>query len=112
MLMLFIIWFVTCYVVSISGVMDSVKRFIYKWLTGRRLKDVNEFSLKPLDCNICMSFWMILFASWIIGSGFWIGLLYACIASLLAPVFTSFIETIRDILGKWVNKLIDYVEND
>ena len=37
------------------GIIDEIKILIWKWL---RKEPYKEYRLKPLDCSLCMSFWI------------------------------------------------------
>lgn len=68
-LQLYLLSVICCLIIDISGAVNSVKRFFTVLYTSfhfpslyntgrvspRRLS--TSFSLKPLDCSMCMSFW-------------------------------------------------------
>lgn len=100
---------IICYIIDISGVVDSLKYAIWRWLfNGKR--EYEDFRLKPFDCSLCMCFWSGLiyllitqsFTIWAVG--------YVCLLSHLSTEITAFLYTIKDGVKKLIilfNNLID-----
>lgn len=113
-LKLFLISFILCYIIDVSGFMDNIKRYISKLITGRKTSD---YSLKPLDCSTCMNFWVILiymlygtvnvypFTDMLV-----ISFSVACMFSLMASQVSSLIWLVRETTGKIINKLFGLME--
>ena len=55
--------FIVVYIVDETGIVDSFKAFIKKWLDTK-----SDISLKPLDCSLCMTHWVCLVYVLIFGS--------------------------------------------
>lgn len=47
--------FIVVYIVDETGIVDSFKTFIKRWLNTK-----SDISLKPLDCSLCMTHWVCL----------------------------------------------------
>ena len=47
--------FIVVYIVDETGIVDSFKAFIKRWLNTK-----SDISLKPLDCSLCMTHWVCL----------------------------------------------------
>lgn len=47
---IFLITIILCLLVDITGVVESIKNWLKKWLNIR-----GEVNLKPFDCSLCMS---------------------------------------------------------
>ena len=42
--------FIVVYIVDETGIVDSFKAFLKRWLNTK-----SDISLKPLDCSLCMT---------------------------------------------------------
>lgn len=94
---------IVCFVVDISGFIDTIKNLIWKWVfNGKR--EYRDFRLKPLDCSLCMTFWVGLI---------WIGifdftllnLVYVCLLAALSEQISNFIIIIKQLVH-WVQDAI------
>lgn len=47
--------FIVVYIVDETGIVNSFKSFIKKWLNTK-----SDITLKPLDCSLCMTHWVCL----------------------------------------------------
>ena len=50
--------FIVVYIVDETGIVDSFKTFLKRWLNTK--SDISLISLKPLDCSLCMTHWVCL----------------------------------------------------
>ena len=92
-LKLFEITVIVVIIVDISGFIDSIKSLIGKVL------GINNVSLKPLDCSLCMTFWVSM-AYLIYANELSITtLMFSLLISVMTPVIQDLIYLIRDILG-------------
>lgn len=88
---------VIVYVVDISGFLESLKTGLSYVLK----RDV--ISLKPIDCSVCMSFWIIGFYCMAFGeisliASAFIGCVFAFLAPLTEALMTKIIIFYDDIL--------------
>jgi hypothetical protein len=104
MLELFIIAVIIVFIIDLSGALDSFKHSIWKRLfKGIPYKE--DWRLKPLDCSLCMTWW--------------IGLIYILITSqfsilmvgyiALLAFMTPIIKDIMILLKDASTKLIDVI---
>lgn len=56
---LILINLITVFIIDQSGVVDSFKSIMKSILTKGKMKDP-DYSLKPFDCSLCMTFWLSL----------------------------------------------------
>ena len=56
---LLLINLILSYIIDVSGAVDSIKSFLKRILTKGKMSDPN-YSLKPFDCSLCMTFWVSL----------------------------------------------------
>ena len=92
-------------IIDISGITDSIKSLIKRIVTKGMMSDPN-YSLKPLDCSFCMTFWSGVVYMMITHSlSLWMTayLLGICV---LTPVIKDIFILIRETLLKIINKLI------
>lgn len=96
---LLIINVIICFIVDISGVIDSIKYGIWKWVfNGKR--DYQEFRLKPVDCSTCMTFWIGLLWITIYGQFNLINLLFVCLFATISEEMTNTILIIKHIIHR------------
>lgn len=92
-------------IIDISGITDSIKSLIKRIATKGMMSDPN-YSLKPLDCSFCLTFWSGVVYMLITNSlSLWMTayLLGICV---LTPVIRDIFILIRETLLKIINKLI------
>ena len=53
---LIFIWIIAVIVIDISGIMDSVKYGLSKFLTKGKIT-TTDYRIKPFACSFCMNFW-------------------------------------------------------
>lgn len=103
---LLVISLIVCYVVDVSGFVDHIKQFIWKWLMK---KEYNGYQLKPFDCSRCMCFWVGLIYIICVGFNLW-NLLLVCGFSLMAEQITNLLVIFQMLLQKLEDKIVDYLE--
>lgn len=104
MLDLFLIAVIVVIIIDISGITLSIKSGIKRLLTRGRMSDPN-YSLKPLDCSFCMTFWTGLV--WLLVThsfSLWI-LTYLLLLCVMTPVIRDVIILIRELFIKIIKKL-------
>ena len=109
LLKLLIIQLIIVFIVDLSGVMEHIKRWIWKWLKGD--KPYKDFEFKPFGCSLCMTFWVGLIYLLITHSFTIPYIAYVCLLAFLASTAASVLQLIKDtldtllyILDKWINK--------
>ena len=90
---LFEITVIVVIIVDISGFVDSVKTLIGKVL------GINNVKLKPLDCSLCMTFWVSMVYLLITNELSITAVMVTLLLSTMTPVIGDLIYLIRDILG-------------
>lgn len=96
MLELFLISVICVIIIDLSGVIDSIKSGIKRLLTKGVMSDPN-YSLKPIDCSFCMTWWTGLV--WLIITNtlsLWM-VTYLLLICVMTPVIRDFIVLIRDL---------------
>lgn len=104
MLDLFLIAVIVVIIIDLSGITLSIKSGIKRLLTRGRMSDPN-YSLKPIDCSFCMTFWTGLV--WLLVThsfSLWM-LTYLLLLCVMTPVIRDVIILIRELFIKIIKKL-------
>ena len=96
---LLLINLILSYIIDISGVVDSIKSTIKKVLTKGKMSDPN-YSIKPFDCSLCMTFWISLIYVYLVGQFGIYGIFLACINSYIVQFSKDLYLLIKDIFAK------------
>lgn len=91
--------FVVTYIVDISGIVDSAK-----WALGRWL-NIKVGRLKPFDCSLCMTWWVGLIYIIIVGEFSIYTLLCVAMASALSTPISNIITLARELLSAGINAI-------
>lgn len=92
---LILISFITCYIIDISGIIDSLDSFLQK-----KFKSPVYHTPKPFNCSLCMAFWFGLIYLLLAGSLTLPLITITCLLSMLTPVITRLLYFIRGFLDK------------
>lgn len=95
---LFLITIIICFIIDISGIIESIEWWLSKWLK------VPCKIPKPFSCSLCMTFWIGLI--WIGLHGFTLfNLLFVCLFAALSEEISNFIKIIKQLVH-WVQDAI------
>ena len=90
-------------IIDISGIVDEVKGLIGKIL------GISNVRLKPLDCSLCMTFWVSM-AYLIYANELSITtLMFSLLISVMTPVIQDLIYVIRDLIANLINKISNLI---
>ena len=106
---LLLISLMVVFIVDISGAVDSLKS-AFKWLLTKGKMSGSDYPLKPLDCSLCMTFWVCLIYLLIIGKFTLPYIAFTCLLSCFSGILKNTILLIEDIINKIIQlvyKLID-----
>lgn len=90
------------YTVGISGFVEVLKEKIWNYLYNPI--PYTNWSLKPLDCPICLTFWVGLIYLFIIKDITLLNITIVCLYSLFQPIINNILIVIRELLIKLTNK--------
>lgn len=96
---------IICFIVDISGIIESIEWWLSKWLNG------NVKIPKPISCSLCMSWWIGLI--WIIIYGFSLKNLF--ILSLIVAFseqVTNMLIIIKQLIAKVQDLIILLITNN
>ena len=101
------IWTAILLIAVISVIIIDISGFIENLEAGlTRALGFKAHIPKPLSCSLCMAFWTGIFYSIFSGCFSIPVLAYVCFISVLTPVISDAIWTIRDFFGfviAWIN---------
>lgn len=95
---LFKISIIVVIIIDISGFIDSIKTLIGKVL------HINNVNLKPLDCSLCMTFWVSMAYLLITNQLSITAVMVTLLLSTMTPIIKDAIYLVRDLIGKAINK--------
>lgn len=97
---LLIITTLVCFVIN-SGAVDSLKRMLWRWLKG----DVpfRDFPLKPLDCELCLTWWSGLSYIIVTDNLSLLALLYVALCAWCTPIVVELLYLCIDIPRRLVD---------
>lgn len=100
---LFLIQVIVVSLVDLSGFVDTVKHWIYKWLwTNRPYRD---FDFKPWSCDYCMTHHIGLLYLLIMGKWSLLAYTILLILCFLAPLLKDVFIFIKDLIIKLIDCL-------
>lgn len=95
---LFFITTIICFIIDISGIIESIEWWLSKWL------NVNCKIPRPFSCSLCMTFWIGLI--WISIFDFTLlNLVFVCLFATLSENISNFILIIKQLV-QWVQDAI------
>lgn len=87
--------FIVVYIVDETGIVDSFKAFLKRWLDTK-----SDISLKPLDCSLCMTHWVCLVYVLIFGNLDIFVYLYILFLSCNTDNIYAMIQKVNEAIGK------------
>ena len=105
---LILIQLILVFLIDLSGAMNSLKMVLSKWLTKGTIESTN-YRIKPLDCSLCMTFWVGLIYLFAIHSLTLPLAGLVCLLAFLTPVASDALRLVKDLITKlinWIYKLI------
>jgi hypothetical protein len=96
---IFLLALIVVYVVDVSGIVESLKEAIGKVLR------IKVGRLRPLDCSLCMVWWVCLIYAICVGSLSIPMLAYISLLSFLAIRLADLMRLVSDIIGAIIEKI-------
>jgi hypothetical protein len=103
MLDLFFIAVVVVVIIDLSGFIDSVKSGLKRWATRGRMSDPN-YTLKPIDCSFCMTFWTGLVYLLVTGITLW-SVVWLLLLCFFTPVIKDVLLLVRDLITRLIRSI-------
>ena len=90
--------FIVVYIVDETGIVDSLKTLIKRWLNVK-----SDITLKPLDCSLCMTHWVCLVYVLIFGHLSIFVYLYILFLSCNTDNIYAMIQKVNEVISKFTN---------
>lgn len=103
---LLLIGCILVFIIDISGVVDSIKRGL-SWLITKGRIVTEDFSLKPFECSLCMTFWCGLLYLLVIGEFTIVKIAFVCLIAYGTKIIKSILYLLGDVLISIINKIED-----
>jgi hypothetical protein len=104
MINLIFITIAVVFIIDQSGFIDTLKSWLKSILTKGKFTDPN-YSLKPIDCSLCMTFWTglvyLLWSNMLTIESF----MLLCLCAFSAQFINNMFNIFKDIWAKITNKL-------
>lgn len=88
---------IVCFIVNISGAMESIKRMVWRML---RDCDYKDFNFRPFDCDLCMTFWVGIIYLICTSHLTLFNILIVCLFAYLSTTITSLLYLVKDCINK------------
>lgn len=83
-----------CFVIN-SGAIDNLKRALWRWLKGSA--PYREYSLKPFDCELCLTWWSGLLYIIVTSNLSILSVLCVALVAWCTPVIVEMLQLLVDI---------------
>lgn len=107
---LLLLTIIVCFIVDISGIITTIKKFIVKYIYKLPITNLDKISIKPLECSLCMTFWTTLIYIIIQGELTIVNLTLVTFFSLISSNISGYLLLIKDVLAKIENFVINKLQ--
>lgn len=90
--------FIVCFIVDVSGVTYYIKKAIMKHLFKMKDPQPDQFTMKPFDCSLCMTFWISMIYIIIVHSFTIPSIAICCLAAMTSQQMTELIWLAKDLI--------------
>lgn len=107
-----IITCIVCFVIDVSGFVQSMKRLYLRRFWKMKNPDISSLSWKPFDCSLCSTWWSCLLYIIIAGRFTLIYILVAAMLAMVSSNISGFMLCIKDFLAAVecrIQKLIEKI---
>lgn len=99
---LFLIAVITVCIIDLSGFVESLKSALTKLLTKGKISN-SDYTLKPIDCSLCMTFWIGLIYLIIYNQLTLLNISILLLIAVSTPIINDVIRLLQDIITKIIN---------
>lgn len=93
---------VIVWIIDLTDIVEVIKKQIWKYVWNEK-KEYREYTLKPIDCSLCMTWWTGLIYLIIVGKFNLMMIGLVGLLSFLTPVVRDILILIKDILINSIN---------
>ena len=102
---LILINFSIVFLIDQSGFINEFKSWLKKLLTNGKMKDPN-YSIKPFDCSLCMTFWTSIIYLLIINNLTIESFALVCVSAWLTTFTNDIYIVVKEMWTKLINKIL------
>lgn len=100
LLNLLLLTVIVCFVIDISGIVNSIKRLYLKKMFKLTNPDISVLTWKPFDCSLCMTWWTGIIYLLCVGEFTLVNFAFVAGLAALSSEISEFIRLIKDIISK------------
>lgn len=105
---IFLVALILVYGIDILNFAEEMKIKLFKFVKGKNAI-YRPYSLRPLDCSLCLSFWVgILILIFNLKLTI-INIAYVCLVSFFTPQYKDVLLTVQDMVQNIINFIRIYV---
>ena len=105
MINLILINIIVVFLIDQSGFIVEFKSWFKKLLTKGKMSDSN-YSLKPFDCSLCVTFWVSLIYLFIINGLTIESFALVCVSAWLTTFTNDIYIVVKEMWTKLINKIL------
>lgn len=98
---IFIIACILVIITDLTDFFDNIKKLVWKFVYGNK-KPYRTFSMKPLGCSLCETFWIGLIYIIVMGQFSILNIGFVVLMAYLTPVIRNGFILIEDFLIKFI----------
>lgn len=91
------------FIIDLSGIMPNIKGMISLLLTNGKIRKT-DYSIKPFDCSLCMTFWIGLIYTLIFNPTISY-LCFVCLLSFFTEVIKNILYFMKDVINELITKM-------
>lgn len=93
---------IVCFIIDISGIVESIESALSKWLKGKAQIP------KPFNCSLCMTFWVGLIYVICVDCTL-LNVLLVCVVSALTEPISKCIMIVRELISWVFDKIMSLI---
>ena len=99
---------VLVFVIDISGVVDHIKRLVWRFAyKGKR--EYHDYEAKPFDCSLCSTWWCGLIYLCFTQLT-WCNVAYVALLAFLTPIFKDLMYLVKDFIVKMIDAIYTFYD--
>lgn len=107
-LVLFLIATIVVNIVDLSGFIQTLKHWIWRWVFGKNGKSYQDFPFKPFECSYCSTHHIGVIYLLIVGQFSILTYAYLVFLAFMTPLIKDILVLIRDFVTKMIEVIYEY----
>lgn len=92
---------ICCFFVN-SGASDTIKHIVWRMLKGKA--QYQDYSLRPIDCELCLTFWTSIIYLMAQHQLSLYNILLACVVAWLSPVVVDILHILKNAPRRLIDR--------